>query len=762
MITRYFLLSAILFLLVTTGTSQPTTGHSGTGDNIDVKYHRFEWNIDPSLTFNIAGNVTTYFVTTKENVNVITFDLIKSSFDNSNLIVKYHGNTITHSFPSSGNQNILTITLPATLGINTLDSVTIFYNGVPQTPPSGQPGGCFQKIIAGYPLFYTLSESYEDKDWWPCKADMQDKIDSVDFIITTPADYTVAANGKLISETILGSDKTTLFKHRYPIASYQVGIAVSEYIKYDRGTVNIGGTDMPVEYYISKGRTPTTTQLNQMDACKEELVVFSQLFGDYPFKNEKYGMYEFGFGGGMEHNTFSGMSWGAFLAPTVVAHELFHQWFGDKVTMATWNHLWLSEGFASYGEVLAAEKIASLGINPSTIRADLKSKANNSYQRTYSCYIPDPYIVNSVALWNSQYGNTVYTRGGIVVSMLRILMGDDKFFSACRNYLNDFRLAYGAATTADLKAHLESELDGFDLSGFFNSFVFGNGYPIYSGANAIQWQAIGTDKIRFGRVGQDKSTGSNVEYYSAVIPLRVQGAGGEDTVIVLFDQGSTGVSIGGNGITFGNSPTPEVYLGFTPTIVTFDPFSMSLATGETVQTTVAPIGIISFKVAKKNGGNLAVLQLSAPSFPVKVELEKSNNGTDFLLVGSMEDKSNGSYIFQDEENIEPAFYRAKVTEATGEISYSEIIKVAGKDSPSFSLVANPSGRVIKIKVPATANNENIKVSVYDTGGRIILRTTAMTSDGILRLEGANFSVGTYFIHLQSTANRETLKIVINK
>lgn len=271
-----------------------TAGNSGTGANIDVKYHRFDWFLNPDGAKNIKGNVTTYFVTTQNNVKTINFDLNKSSFFNSDLIVKYHGNTISHSFPTSGNVNILNITLPVTLPDNRLDSVTIFYSGAPPAP-SGEAEGFQQVAIGGSKMYYTLSESYEDKDWWPCKADMQDKVDSIDFIITTPSIFRAAANGVLVKKMTSGANTTYYFKHRYPIASYLIAVAVARYRVFDRGTVNISGTDVPVDYYITEGRGPDPTiQLNAMDFVKEELIAFSEKFGDYPFKNEKYGMYEFG------------------------------------------------------------------------------------------------------------------------------------------------------------------------------------------------------------------------------------------------------------------------------------------------------------------------------------------------------------------------------------------------------------------------------------------------------------------------------------
>ncbi|MCO6498553.1 MAG: T9SS type A sorting domain-containing protein [Chitinophagaceae bacterium] len=737
-----------------------STGHSGTGANIDVKHHRFDWNIDPTQAKRISGSVTTWFETTEDDVSEITFDLNKSAYDNGNLIVKYHGSTVAHSFPTDGYPDILTIELPVTLEKNKLDSVTIFYDGVPPAR-AGNAHGAQLIDNAGYPLFYTLSESYEDKDWWPCKADMQDKIDSITIMITTPEDYTPAANGVITNTYNDDGYTTTIFKHKYPIASYLVGIAVTQYNIYDRGTVSIGGTDVPIVYYISKGREPTTQQLNIFDACKQELEIFSDLFGEYPYKNEKYGMYEFGFNGGMEHQTFSGMSWSAFRNGRVVPHELMHQWFGNKVTMATWEHLWLSEGFARYSEALACEKVPMLGIDPVDVRASFKSKANDATNRNYGCVIPEALITNSSTLWGSAYGKTVYERGGMVVSMLRTLLGDDLFFQACRNYLNDPALAYKSAVTGDLQAHLEGVIPGLDLTDFFDSFVYGNGYPDYSEEFAVQWQAVGSDKIRFGIYGQKKSTGSNVSYYSAVIPLRIQGDGGKDTLIVLFDRGVNGVSVGGNGITFGSTPTPEVYLGFKPTSVTFDPYAMSLATGTTLQGTPVATDITDFNVKSIYGINRAQLQLTDTKNVAKVTLESSDDGVNFTTLKELNNQGSGTFTAEENIKYTIVYYRAKVLLKSGQTLYSNIIKILPEEKVTTATVlSNPARGTLKVKLPGY--NGMLEYRILDTYGRVIAKGTAPPNQYMLEADIHPLSTGVYFLHLQADAWKQTVKFMVNR
>ncbi|MEO7045467.1 MAG: hypothetical protein ABI091_09205, partial [Ferruginibacter sp.] len=324
-LSKIFIIFFYIFFWSVSGFSQfnpkaRSIGYSGTGSNIDVKYHRFNWRINPDSSVNaIGGSVTTYFTTTQSNVSAIRFDL-NNVFTVS---ATYHGSARLVTRPLT---NIIEVSVPNIVISGTLDSVTIFYNGTPP-PVNDQQQGYQRQSVAGSNMIFTLSESYEDRDWWPCKADMQDKIDSIDFIISTPSNFKAVANGVLQSAVTTGSNTVYTIKHRHPIASYLVAVAVAQYTVFNRGTVNISGTNMPVEYYISSGRGASGTQVAAMDFCKQELIAFGNKFGDYPFKNEKYGMYEFGWGGGMEHQTFSAMSYGVMSDWSTIAHELGHQWF---------------------------------------------------------------------------------------------------------------------------------------------------------------------------------------------------------------------------------------------------------------------------------------------------------------------------------------------------------------------------------------------------------------------------------------------------
>lgn len=579
----------------TNGNIINTAGASGTGANINVVYNRINWTVNPNdASKNITGIITIHFVTIQPSVSTITLDLNKNSFNNGSLSVSYHGITCTTSFPSIGNVNILSIQLPVTIPAdNTLDSVTVNYSGTP--PPASGAAQGYQRSSyndqSAVQQFYvgSLSESYEDRDWWPCKADMQDKIDSMDINVTVPwngADtFWVATNGRLIDSAITGSNRTFQYKTRYPIASYLVCLSVGKFNRHYRGIL-LGATIIPVQYYMLRGKTATyyNNAIIALDKVNTVLEAFSQKFGDYPFKLEKHGFYDGLVGaGGMEHQTFSGIATASMSSVSTLSHELMHQWFGDNVTFATWNDLWLAEGFARYSESLAGELVPTLGFNVHTMRTNTK---NSALSNTVSAWIPNANIASSATIWSSGYGSAVYQRGGMIVSMLRALSGDNIFFQALTNYQTS--LAGKSATADSLKNHFNALL-GTDISEFFNDYVGGSGNAaaavggIGNPIHTIGWNSPVANRLVLRINSQTRSAFTNVTYYNGPVVVRAT-APGKDTTIILFDWGGGSLSYAGNGIRepIGNN-LMSYRLSFTPTALIYDDSARTLSTGSTVQ-----------------------------------------------------------------------------------------------------------------------------------------------------------------------------------
>lgn len=567
-----------------------SSGFSGTGGNIDVIYHKIYWRINPdSAVKYIKGYVQTNFKTIQANVSVVSFDLRNVLVIDS---VIFRGAQLpAANITRTG--NVVAVDLGVTLANNFIDSFRVYYQGTPPAVSGAAQG--YQKATSATAGNYitSLSESYEDRDWWPCKADMQDKVDSMDITVNVPwatptaADtFWVASNGKLVDSTIIGNSRNFVFKSRNPVASYLVFVSVAKYNRYYR-SVNISGTEVPVVYNLFQGKTNAqyTSILTAMDNINPLVASFSTRFGDYPFKNEKHGFYDGLLGaGGMEHQTMSGIATSSLTSLRTLAHELNHQWFGDNVTFGTWNDLWLAEGFARYSEALCGELIPALGINPYTTRLSFKNAALSS---TVSAWIPNSNIASSDLIWNSAYGSAVYERGAMIVSMLRAMSGDQKFYQALTNYQTALK---GKSATADSLKNQFNAVLGRDITPFFNDYVGGSGngttavggkgYP----TNTVNWNSPVANKLVIQAGGQTPSGGANVTYFRGPVVLHVKGTiASQDTTITYFDWGGGNLSLAGNGIAAPVAGGKLSYiLSFTPVTVAYDDSARTLSNGTTV------------------------------------------------------------------------------------------------------------------------------------------------------------------------------------
>lgn len=458
----------------------------------DLIYQRMKFNVDPAVNY-ISGSVYSKVKFLKDQIGVVRFDL------NDNMIVdSITCNQELATFQHSGDK--ISIDLPQPMNAGSFSDFEIFYRGAPV-----QDGfGSFTPTNhAGTPLLWTLSEPYGAKVWWPCKQSLADKIDSMDVYITCPQQYKAASNGKLVSDTVTGAKRTAHWRHRYPIATYLVGIAVTNYETFS-GFLNLANGDSieVLDYvfpeYLAAAKSMFYETFDIMD-------FYNRTFITYPFSAEKYGHAQFNWGGGMEHQTMSFMT---NLNFELVAHEMAHQWFGDYITLASWHDIWLNEGFATYLTGLCYENLKG-----GQYWAPWKK---NEVSRIISSPGGSVYVADTTNINRIFDGRLSYAKGAYLLHMLRWELGDQRFFKSMKDYLLDPALAGGFASQKQFVEHMETAGDT-TLTEFFNDWYYGQGYPIYH----LHYYTDPADNGKTKLAISQSPSNSSVSFFEMHVPIRV-------------------------------------------------------------------------------------------------------------------------------------------------------------------------------------------------------------------------------------------------
>ena len=461
----------------------------------DLIYQRMEWDIDPAVRY-ISGKITSRFRSLTGNLTVLEFDL-----DSAMVVDSVVHRTGKAEF--SRDEHKLLLHLPQGLEEGEIDSLAVYYRG----EPNNSGFGSFTQSVHGpdnVPIIWTLSEPFGAREWWPSKQSLTDKIDSIDVIVTSPEPYRTASNGILVSETVSDGMRTMHWKHRHPIVTYLVAIAVTNYVDYsdfvdleDGRRIEILNFVYPQNLQWAKERTPATVGLMEF---------FNEVFGEYPFADEKYGHAQFGWGGGMEHQTMSFM--GSFNFD-LIAHELAHQWFGNYITLSSWQHIWLNEGFATYLTGLANERF---GGSASFHNWKRSNRSRVMLQPGGSVFVDDTTSVSRI--FDSRLS---YSKAGYLLHTLRWVIGDSAFFAAIRNYYQDPDIANGFASHGQLVAHFEAAADT-SLSEFFNDWYYGQGYPVYS----AEYKSAGAGKSTI--ILSQTTSHPSVDFFEMPVHVRVYNA----------------------------------------------------------------------------------------------------------------------------------------------------------------------------------------------------------------------------------------------
>lgn len=342
---------------------------------------------------------------------------------------------------------------------------------------------------------WTQGETENSSRWFPT-FDQPNERGTQEIILTVEDSMMTLSNGLLISSTQLADGmRRDHWKLDLPHAPYLAMIAVGQWDKvseYWRGR--------PVDYYVDPGYGPSAKAIFQH--TPEMIEFFSNRLG-YDFVWPKYAQIivkDF-VSGAMENTT--AVVFSDFVQfdkddviedginDYIVAHELFHHWFGDLVTCESWANLTLNEGFANYAEYLWQEH------KYGKEQADISRMNELSGYFDQASYDVHPLIDYHYGDKQDMFDAHSYNKGGLVLHMLRNIVGDDAFFTSLQRYLKLH--AYSAAEVDDLRQAFE-EVIGKDLHWFFNQWYFGEGHPVlnvHHTYDAVQKQlTIAIDQVQ--------------------------------------------------------------------------------------------------------------------------------------------------------------------------------------------------------------------------------------------------------------------------
>lgn len=435
---------------------------------LDIIHYEFHINVNDTNNI-IEGNA---IITLKFNGLVSSFDL-----DLKNVDTAGKGMTLKSVTFSGGNiqwfhrNNKIHISTEVPAVNGSTAKINLIYSGTPAD------GLIISENKFGKRTFFADHWPDRARNYLPCVDHPSDKA-TVDFIIISPQHYEVVASGYLIEESDLtGGTKLTHWKEDVPISTKVMTFGAASFAVQYPGKVN----GIPVSIWVY----PENRKEGFYDYsfAMRPLEFYSKLIGPYPYEKLANVQSKTIFGG-LENagcifyseNSVTGQG----KAEGLLAHEIAHQWFGNSVTEADWNHIWLSEGFATYLTAVYMEKTYGREKLIESMKS-ARDRVLRSFERA-----PAPVIDTTITDLMKLLSANSYQKGAWVLHMLRLELGEKAFWEGMRLFYERFRDKN--ALTNDFKRTME-EVSGKNLEKFFYQWLYVAGQPdlkITSGPGKIK------------------------------------------------------------------------------------------------------------------------------------------------------------------------------------------------------------------------------------------------------------------------------------
>jgi aminopeptidase N len=414
----------------------PELGNTG----YDVQQYILSLSLDPADR-RVQATAIIQAKVTIPGLTQLSLDFI--GFEIKQLLV----NDVPENFSRQGDKLFIEFSQPLPMGAGII--LTIDYAGEPVREPSPYVGftdSLGLQFIEGESI-YALAEPDGARYWFPANDHPRDKA-VFRFEITVPAGQTAVANGSLIKTDVKETTSTFIWEHRYPMATYLALVAVGPYERID--SVSPGG--IPLRHYAF---SDSREDFDRAIAVTGEAIDWmSQLFGPYPFEEFGYVAAEVP-GASMETQTMVLLS-SSMTGQRTAVHEMAHMWFGNWVSLDSWEEMWRNEGFATYVTLMWENRGDPEGLDLE-IAGVAAAVAENTPQ--YPLGSPPP---------EHLFGYNTYFGGAALVHALRQEVGDEAFFAGLRTYFQQF----GGRTASDAEFQLVMEqAAGMSLDAFFAEWL---------------------------------------------------------------------------------------------------------------------------------------------------------------------------------------------------------------------------------------------------------------------------------------------------
>ena len=725
------------------------------GENIDVTHYEIHIN-EIDFTNHTLQAQTIVTLTTLSATNAIELEL-------KTLTVSAVTSTDATISNFSQTGDVLTINLASSLAANATASFTITYGG---NTFNESWGGIMwtNGYVCNMGVGFESIPHNLGKCWFPCVDNFTDKA-TYDVYVTVPNDLTAVCGGNLEGTTDNGDGtKTVHYNVPQDIATYHISFVAGDYVEWT-DTYNGMERDIPITVYVKPNQAGMVqgTFVNVKDIAN----FFENNFGPYPFNRIGYSITSVGC---MEHIDNIGITSGVLTGNTsqeeYVAHEMSHMWFGNKVTCATAEQMWLNEGFAQFCGVFYRSGI----YGESDFQQAMSTKINSitKWCKNESNWIP----LNNVPQTMTYDNNAVYNRGAVVVNTMMNYIGRETFLEGMRSYLNTYN--YSAATSEQLRDAL-TNATGIDMNGFFDTYVFTAGLPHYGvdlinvTPNGNQYDA--TVRMTYQHVGPE-----HVGQNNRVEVTFIDNGGQMQTTLVNWDgsEANQNVTLDINPIAafadyYNHFLDAKIDKNLTTTTTANLGVEQQLTiTVSSVTDSVMLRGEEHF-VAPDNNPNIPGLTLSTRHYwnVLRLDFGEANVSGKFTfsnnanMDGDIIQTENDSAVLLYRANINDTWHTIPYTQQgnwklgiftvndvpTGQYTIGAIDKTQlgmGEnilDTKKMILTPNPTNNFVKI----STKTENSEILIINNLGQTINSFPICGNDATISVE--NFPAGIYYVNL---------------